>query len=107
MLGTHQTQDEWVQRQTGGAFTAQELDALLGLQSQVIRQHGTIEIEYNKAAAPLEPWADQTLPIVRDKLLALFGWISDGQREYPCKLMAGSLPPCSPRRQRNKCPAAG
>ncbi len=84
MLGTHQTQDEWVQRQTGGTFAAQELDNLLGLQSDIIRQHGMIEIEYCKVQAPLELWPERTLPIVRDKLLALFGWISDGQREYLC-----------------------
>ena len=37
MLGTHASPTEWVERQSGGAFSVAELDALLGLESQEVR----------------------------------------------------------------------
>jgi hypothetical protein len=91
MLGTHQTPDEWVQRQTGGSCSAQELDNLLGLESEVIRQHGAMEIEYRKVSKPLERWEQATLPMVKQKLLALFGWISDGQQMPMGAMMTGLM----------------
>lgn len=91
MLGTHQTPDEWVQRQTGGSFTADEVDKMLGLESQVIRQHGAMEIEYRNVSQALELWEQGTVPMVREKLLALFGWISDGQQMPMGRMMDGLM----------------
>ena len=83
VAGTHSTPEQWVERQTGGALTSDELDRLLGLQSQVIRTSGTLEIEYKKVAPCLALWKAKALPAVREKLLVLFAWISaeDGQHK--------------------------
>ena len=49
----------------------------------MIRTSGTLEIEYKKLAPCLALWKAKALPAVREKLLALFAWISaeDGQHK--------------------------